>query len=296
MTASRKLRRAICYSEFMSDQFWPFGPEEDKEEPSCLDDPVPVHPIREHVPRRIRMAGETRATRAVKEVVSVEERDLFKAEAEAAREEAKLHKAEARKESAEAKQAEILLRSKERAEADELAKNQHNKVYVFDKDVNEGSVKQCISQLQTWARQEPGCDIEIQINSPGGDIVEGFALIDFLDDLREKGHTINIVALGMAASMAGVILQSGTTRIMGKNALLLIHEAAFGAAGSFGKVEDRVKLVKIMQNRILDIFADRAAEINPKTTKKFIERNWERKDWWMDAKTALGLGFVDEVR
>lgn len=236
------------------------------------------------------------ATRPVKEVVSVEERQKFTAEAEAAHEEALLHRQEARKEKAEAEQAEILLASKKRAEADELAKNQHNKVYVFDKDVNESSVKVCISQLQTWARQEPGCAIEIQINSPGGDIVEGFALIDFLDDLRAKGHTINIVALGMAASMAGVILQSGSTRIMGKNALLLIHEAAFGAAGSFGKVEDRVKLVKIMQNRILDIFADRAVEINPKTTKKFIERNWERKDWWMDAETAARLGFVDEVR
>lgn len=239
------------------------------------------------------MAGETKA---VKAVTSIEEKEKFAAEAEAAHEEALLHKQEARKEKAEAEQAEILLASKRRAEADELAKNQHNKVYVFDKDVNESSVKGCISQLTTWARQDPGCAIEIQINSPGGDIVEGFALIDFLDDLRVKGHDISIVALGMAASMAGVILQSGTTRIMGKNALLLIHEAAFGAAGSFGKVEDRVKLVKIMQNRILDIFAERAVAINSKTTKKFIERNWERKDWWMDAKTALELGFVDEVR
>lgn len=239
------------------------------------------------------MAGETRA---VKAVTSVEEKDKFKAEAEAARQEAKLHVAETRKETAEAKQAEILLRSKQRAEDDELAKNQHHKVYVFDKAVEEGSVKTCIAQLTTWSRQAPGCPIEIQINSPGGDIVEGFALIDFLDDLRAKDHTVNIVALGMAASMAGVILQSGTTRIMGKNALLLIHEASFGTAGSFGKVEDRVKLVKIMQERILNIFADRAIKINPKTTKKFIERNWERKDWWMDAETAARLGFVDEVR
>lgn len=239
------------------------------------------------------MAGETKA---VKAVTSVEEKAKFTAEAEAAHEEANLHKQEARKEKAEAEQAEILLASKKRAEADELAKNQHHKVYVFDKDVNESSVKSCISQLQTWARQTPNCDIEIQINSPGGDIVEGFALIDFLDDLRHKGHTINIVALGMAASMAGVILQSGDTRIMGKNALLLIHEASFGAAGSVGKVEDRVKLVKIMQNRILDIFAERASAINTKTTKKFIEKNWLRTDWWMDAETALRLGFVDEVR
>lgn len=236
------------------------------------------------------------ATKPVKEVTSIEEKEKFKAEAKSALAEAKLHTEQARKEKAEADQAEILLRSKQRAEADELAKNQHHKVYVFDQTVHEESVKACIAQLQTWDRQDPACGIEIQLNSPGGNIMDGFALIDFIDGLRKKGHSIDIVALGMAASMAGVILQSGDRRIMGRNAMLLLHEASFGAIGSFGNVEDHVSLVKMMHDHILNIFAERASKINPKTTKRFIEKNWSRKDWWMDASKALELGFVDEVR
>ncbi len=228
---------------------------------------------------------------------SKEENEKFLAEAEAARQEAKLHEAETRERLAEAKQAEIVLRAKERVEKDELAKNQHNFVYSFDKPVSEGTVKECINQLTTWSRQNPkGAHIEIQINSPGGGVIEGFALIDFLHDLRHKGHTIDIVALGWAASMAGVILQAGDRRVMGENAILLIHKAQFGASGSFDQIEDRVKMVKLMQDRILHLFESRAKDINPKTTRKFIERNWDRKDWWLSAQEAAKLGFIDEVR
>lgn len=235
------------------------------------------------------MAPATRTT-------SAEEKTKFVAEAEASLAEATLSKAEARVQIAEARQQEIVLRSKERAEKDELAKNQHHHVYVFDQPVGDASVKAAIHQLTTWSRQDPKCEIEIQINSPGGGIVEGFALIDFLDDLRDKGHPVNIIALGMAASMAGIILQSGDSRVMGKNAILLIHEAQFGARGTFGEVEDEVKLVKMMQERILDIFEARAKPINKKTTKAYLRRNWKRTNWWLSADQALELGLVDEVR
>lgn len=236
-------------------------------------------------------------TATAKQITSVEEKTKFLAEAKESEAAASLAKAEARKETAMAKQEEILLRAKERVESDELAKDDRNHVYIFDQDVSGESVKECITRLTSWSRQHPKCDIEIQINSPGGDVIEGFALIDFLGDLRKKGeHKVDIVALGMAASMAGVILQAGDTRIMGKNAILLIHEASFGAIGSFGKVEDRVKMVEIMHKRILEIFSKRAQPLNAKTTVPFIKKNWSRKDWWMDADDALKLGFVDEVR
>jgi ATP-dependent protease ClpP protease subunit len=227
---------------------------------------------------------------------SAEEKKKFLAEAQAAESQATLFEAETRVQVAEAEQQEIVLRAKQRVEKDELAKNAHNHVYVFDQPVGESSVKACIDQLTAWTRQTPGCAIEIQINSPGGDVVEGFALIDFLSDLRQKGHEIDIVTLGMAASMAGVILQAADNRIMGKNSILLIHEASFGAVGSYGEVEDRIKLVDIFHERILSIFAERAQPINNKTTKAFIKRNWNRKDWWLSADSALKLGFVDQVR
>ena len=96
--------------------------------------------------------------------------------------------------------------------------------------------------------------------------------------------------------MAGVILQAADTRIIGENAILLIHEGSFGAVGSYGEVEDRVKLMNLLHGRILDIFEKRAKPLNSKTTKTFIKKNWSRQDWWMNATMALELGFVDEIR
>lgn len=203
---------------------------------------------------------------------------------------------EARKVAANAAVAEILLDREQEKRANELAANERNRVYVFDSDVSESAVKRCITQLTAMARQEPGCAIELQINSPGGSIFDGFALIDFLRDLRKNGHQITVVGFGMVASMAGVILQAADRRVMGANSLLLIHEGSLGAVGDFGKVEDRVKLMGIMHARILELFESRAKPINAKTTKAFIKRNWQRKDWWMTANDALKLGFVDEVR
>ncbi len=180
--------------------------------------------------------------------------------------------------------------------AKELAANERHKLYVFDKDVNSSSVKACIAQLTEWSRQEPGCDIEMHINSPGGVIFDGFALIDFVRTLRDRGHKVTMVAFGMAASMAGVIMQAADTRVMGENAFLLIHEGSLGAIGDFGEVEDRVELMGKMHERILTLFEERAKPINPKTTKTFIRNRWKRKDWWIPAEEALRLGFVDEVR
>ena len=216
---------------------------------------------------------------------------------------AALLKAKTRKEVAQARRAELdveackidLERVIEKR-AKELAENDQHKVYVFDKPVAENSVKACITQLVLWSRQDPGCDIELQVNSPGGVIFDGFALIDFLRGLRADGHKITAVTYGMAASMAGVILQAADERVMGQNAFLLIHEGSLGAIGDFGDVEDRVELMGLMHDRILSLFEGRAKAINPKTTKAFIRNRWKRKDWWLTADEAARLGFVDEVR
>lgn len=174
---------------------------------------------------------------------------------------------------------------------EELAANKYHHVYLFDKDVNDGSVKACIGQLSLWERTSEGpIEVDLQLNSPGGDVVAGFALIDYIADMHQRGHTVNTTAYGMAASMAAVILQVGASRRMGSNAVLLLHEASFGAVGSYGEVSDRIKLVDIFHESILKLFADRS-----KVSKSFIKRNWTRKDWWCDSSTSLKHGFVDEV-
>lgn len=179
----------------------------------------------------------------------------------------------------------------------ELASDVYNKVYYFTKDVNSGSVASCVDRLTYWMRTSPGCDIEIVFNSPGGSVVDGMALFDFIQQVRREGHKVTTTALGIAASMAGILLQAGDVRRMGKEAWVLIHQASFGAIGSYGEVEDRLKWVEKVQERILDIFAERAATSGAEhpMTRNRIKKNWERKDWWISSDDCLKYGFVDEV-
>jgi ATP-dependent Clp endopeptidase proteolytic subunit ClpP len=174
-----------------------------------------------------------------------------------------------------------------------------HKTFYFDSDVNSKSVGFCMDQLDQWDRMNPGgTTIEIAITSPGGGVIDGLALFDHIQYLKRKGHVINTVALGVAASMGGILLQAGTRRIMTKESWLLIHEISGVMMGSYGEMEDRMEWVSRTQRRILEVFAKRAADSgapNPITVKQ-LEKNWKRKDWWIDSDEALSLGLVDEVR
>ena len=206
-------------------------------------------------------------------------------------------KAETRKENAEAAGLEAVTAITEierdqarRKDKENLAADKHNFVYVFDDPVHATSVRVCIAQLTVWTRNNPKQDIEIIFNSPGGDVVEGMALYDFIQLVKGRGHHVTTTALGMAASMAGILLQAGTKRVMGAEAWVLIHEGSFGTAGKVGEVEDKVDWVKRIMKRICKIFAARST-----LSAGQIARRWKRKDWWLDSSECLKFGFIDEI-
>lgn len=217
--------------------------------------------------------------------------EKFKAEAEKARHEAEGHRFQT---------ANIKLQYEENKRITDslLAGDSYNHVYRFMDPVGDVTTQLCMSTLTRWSRQDPKCSMEIVFNSPGGSIIDGFALYDFIQGLKRKGHYIRTKTIGMAASMAGVLLQSGTVRVMGRESWLLIHEAAFGTGGKIGAVEDQVEWVRKMCDRIADIFAERAAVVTKKDVvkvKAFIKKSWTRKDWWIDAEQAKKYGFIDEI-
>jgi len=220
-------------------------------------------------------------------------------------------KAHARKLNAEADlaEAELLIRSQElrsmtanaeRAEQIaeiELAKHRlyhasdhEHRTIRFLGQVTSNSVKGTVEKLVTFHRIDPGCEVTMIIDSPGGGIIEGFHLFDTMLWMRAKGHHITTIANGMAASMGGVLMQAGSKRIMTPQASMLIHEAQFAAMGTFGEVEDEVNYVKMLQDRILGILAERST-----LSKGQIRRKWKRKNWWLMAEEALELGFVDAI-
>lgn len=176
------------------------------------------------------------------------------------------------------------------SEAWRLADNRFHHVYMFTEPVNGQSVSKCMTQLDVWKRVDPGCPITIVFNSPGGGVIDGMALFDYILQLRASGHKVTTKAMGFAASMAGILLQAGDVRQMGREAYLLIHEISTVTGGTMGQIEDEVTFLKKIQSRIVDIFAERA-----KISRARIEKGWKRKDWWLDSTEALKLGFVDEI-
>lgn len=190
----------------------------------------------------------------------------------------------------------LNLHSERRKEERYLAGDFESRVYRFNQGVGDSSVEQCIDKLTTWSRMDPGCSMSIYFNSPGGDIIAGMALFDTIRYLARKHH-ITTVALGYAASMAGILLQAGTTRIMAPEAWMLIHQGSYGAIGSAGQFEDTAEWVKRLQGRILDIFYERSrnTDADKKLSKKQIANRWERRDWWLSSNEALDHGFCDKV-
>ena len=171
------------------------------------------------------------------------------------------------------------------------ASDERNFLYRFNDKVSKDTVRHCMETLTEWHRLDSECAIEIIFSSPGGSIIDGFELFDFLQDLRNKGHHLTTGTLGYAASMAGVLLQAGDIRWVGQQAWIMIHRAAFGAWGKTYEIEDEVKFIQRIEERILAIFTSRS-----NLTKNKIKRNWDRKDWWISADEALTMNLVDEIR
>jgi ATP-dependent Clp endopeptidase proteolytic subunit ClpP len=178
----------------------------------------------------------------------------------------------------------------ERANREKDADANTHRTYTFYEAVKGVSVKSAMDEIGKWARREPGATIKIVLNSPGGSVLDGLALYDFLKILREDGHRVEVVALGMAASMGGVLLQAGTTRHMGKNSWLLIHEVSAGAIGNVSEMEDQIQFLHKIQDNLVDILAERST-----LSARQIKSRWKKKDWWLSAPEALELGFIDET-
>jgi len=190
--------------------------------------------------------------------------------------------------------AQIVLDRERHKRRRELADDEHHLFYAFTGAVESGSVNKCIEQLTKWRRtiESPeGNPIEVQFNSPGGTIVPGMALFDCIQAMRSAGFNVTTSSIGYAASMAGILLQAGDHRVMGAESWLMIHEASFGTSGKIGEVEDIVEWVKMVQERILDIFAERS-----NLSKAKLKNRWRRKDWWLSSDDALRFGLIDEIR
>jgi ATP-dependent Clp endopeptidase proteolytic subunit ClpP len=227
----------------------------------------------------------------------------FQARAALAEAEAAKLRTEASHEALKAAEQEIELRQKQRIERELLALDGYNYTYRFTDPVSDKTVSAAIDKLTFWRRTAPeNQPLELVFNSPGGSVIAGMDLFDFILELRRDGHFVTTATRGMAASMGGILLQAGDRRVMGHEAYVLIHEVATGTYGKIGEIEDEVKFMKKIGERVIDIFLTRAAgayeagTATKQLTRTLFTKSWERKDWWLNSNEALELGVVDELR
>ncbi len=214
---------------------------------------------------------------------------LITAEALKAEAEIEALAVQTRKITLEARAAEIQLVQMVREEASRVAHVSLAREYYFASSVSDHAVELCMETLSHWARRDPGQEITIIFNTPGGGVSDGLALFDFILGLRRKGSPVTTKGIGTVASMGAILMQAGTTRLLDKNAMLMIHEiGAGGITGKTSEIDDFKKLMERLEKRCLTILAERST-----LTTAQIRSKWKRTDWWLESSEALDLGFVD---
>jgi ATP-dependent Clp protease protease subunit len=204
---------------------------------------------------------------------------------------ATLMAAQTKKEDFITKQHEFAADEAQRLHDTIISSNDQNRLYDYIGPVSTTTTETCMQTLGRWKRQSKN-PITIRISSPGGSVIDGLALYDFIEGIKASGINVRVVVLGIAASMAGVLLQAASDRgrVVAPNARFLIHEIAGGTIGKLSDMEDETKLYKSLNEQLYDLLSRRS-----KMTRKEIELRAKRRDWWQSAKEALDAGFADEI-
>jgi|TARA_B100001113_G_scaffold149108_1_gene122315 ATP-dependent Clp protease protease subunit len=145
-----------------------------------------------------------------------------------------------------------------------------------------------IAQLLFLEADDSKKDIYMYINSPGGVITSGFGIIDTMNYIKPDIATI---CVGQAASMAAMILSSGTKgkRSALENSRIMIHQPLGGVQGQATDIEIHTKEILFLKDRLNNILANNTGQ-----TVKSIEKDTNR-DNFMSAKQAIKYGLIDEI-
>ena len=145
-----------------------------------------------------------------------------------------------------------------------------------------------IAQLLFLASKDPKKEIQFYINSPGGVVTAGLAIYDTIQYIKPP---VSTVCVGMAASMAAVLLAAGTKgkRYALPNAEILLHQVMGGVTGEAVEIEITAKQIMKIKEKINRILAKHTGQPLEK-----IEKDTDR-DFYLSAKEARDYGLIDEV-
>ena len=171
----------------------------------------------------------------------------------------------------------------------ENSSDNKNRTFSMVGEIDDDTIDDLVDKVNAWARMSDK-PIVVRLNSPGGSVYAGLALYDQLKAVDMTKAPVYTVALGMTASMAGIIFQAGRKRIISPNATFLIHEVqVHGLSGNRSELEDVTKQVQRLNTRLYSILSERST-----LSVEEIDKNAQRKDWEIDADEAVKLGFADE--
>ncbi|HHD3973631.1 TPA: ATP-dependent Clp protease proteolytic subunit [Streptococcus pyogenes] len=165
-----------------------------------------------------------------------------------------------------------------------------DRIIMLTGPVEDNMANSVIAQLLFLDAQDNTKDIYLYVNTPGGSVSAGLAIVDTLNFIKADVQTI---VMGMAASMGTVIASSGTKgkRFMLPNAEYMIHQPMGGTGGGTQQTDMAIAAEHLLKtrHRLEKILAQNAGK-----TIKQIHKDAER-DYWMSAEETLAYGFIDEI-
>lgn len=161
------------------------------------------------------------------------------------------------------------------------------RILFIDKEINAKTASDIVAKL-LYFDSENHEDIIIYINSPGGEISSGFMIYDTIQFIKSDVQT---VSLGTSASMAAILLLSGTKgkRKILPNSNVMLHDLSGGATGKFNDIMIEVKEMQKIHQKIFNIIKQ-----NTNLTEEQINDNL-KNDFWLDSEEALKYGIVDKI-
>ena len=165
-----------------------------------------------------------------------------------------------------------------------------DRIIMLTGQVEDNMANSIIAQLLFLDAQDPTKDIYLYVNTPGGSVSAGLAIVDTMNFIKADVQTI---VMGTAASMGTIIASSGTKgkRFMLPNAEYLIHQPMGGTGGGTQQTDMAIAAEHLLKTRIKleKILADNSGK-----TVKQIHKDAER-DYWMSAEETLTYGFIDQI-
>ncbi len=159
---------------------------------------------------------------------------------------------------------------------------------IFVPEINQDTANLVIAQLLFLQAEDSKKPIYMYINSPGGSISDGLAIIDTMHFIKPEVHTI---CIGMAASMGAVILSQGAKgkRFSLPSSEIMIHQASSGVQGQASNMVIAAEHIIKMQNKLYKMLSDSTGK-----SKEQVEKDADR-DYWMNAEDAKEYGLIDKI-